>query len=122
MVAGADGTTYAIGGQDGQSHELATAEERGPSASGFATLPSMPSPRRGHSAVRGTDGRIYVVGGGGPGTPVLVFDPKTRAWTTAAAPPTCYAYAGGAVAPDGTIYALGGETNMYINDVIALAK
>lgn len=121
MAAGTDGTTYAFGGNDGAGGFLASAEARGPSAAGFSTLPVMPDSRGGgHSAVRGKDGRIYVIGGGS--VPVLIFDPVPRTWSTGPVPPTCTGYAATATAPDGTIYALGGEPGMYINDVIALTK
>ncbi|MDB4944554.1 MAG: branched-chain amino acid transporter2C amino acid-binding protein [Labilithrix sp.] len=120
MTTGADGTTYAFGGSDGAS-DLATAEARGPSATGFSTLPPMPDTRGGgHSAVLGKDGRIYVIGGGN--VPVLVYEPAAKAWTAGPVPPTCQEFAATAVAPDGTIYAVGGEPGMYINDVIALTK
>ncbi len=73
---------------------------------------TMPTPRFGHTASV-VDGKIYVIGGGGPNgemiTAVDMYDPATDSWTKKADMPTGRKWFSTSVL-DGKIYAIGGNS------------
>ncbi|MEZ6195468.1 MAG: kelch repeat-containing protein [Planctomycetota bacterium] len=76
-------------------------------------IPDMPTARNGHAAVRGADGRIYVIGGsdGVELATVDVYDLATGFWTTGPAMATARRHFGCALHPaTGQIWVLGGIT------------
>jgi hypothetical protein len=64
------------------------------------------------TAVAGRDGRIYVMGGYGPGLQhgvVQVYTPSTDTWSTAAPMPIPRSGVAATLGPDGKIYVIGGD-------------
>ena len=73
----------------------------------------MSTPRHGHAAVTGSDGRIYAIGGtAGPNiyNTVERYDPSNNTWATVAPVPTARWGLAAATGGDGCIYAIGGIT------------
>lgn len=118
------GRVYAIGGYDFGNPPVALGrvERYDPKSDEWVRLPGMPTRRQGAAAVRGADGRIYVMGGTDTSWQTLstmeVFDQETEIWTTAspmATPRTNFAAAAGR---DGRIYVYGGyseQSRGYLN-------
>ncbi len=79
-------------------------------------VPDMPSALSGHRAMRGADGRIYVMGGAtGPiGTETILsevhaYNPLTNTWSIAPSMSTPRRWFATALGPDDHIYAIGGD-------------
>jgi N-acetylneuraminic acid mutarotase len=81
----------------------------------WATLPSMQVAREGPAAAFGADERLYVMGGydgrnnGQVYASVEVCTPSRNVWGTVASMPTARSELAAVAAPDGRIYAIGGE-------------
>lgn len=108
-AAGLDGAVYVSGGTRGMTRPWApTADlwrlEAG--ASSWQVLPAMPEPRWGHRMVA-HDRRLYVVGGEGPTSRVLIHTPG-GGWTTGAEMPGPRDHLSVVVA-QGRIWAIGGR-------------
>jgi hypothetical protein len=75
------------------------------------SVPDMPTARYSNAAVRGPDGRIYLIGGGKDTllTEVDAYDPCTNMWSVVAPLPTPRYWPAAAVGPDGRIYVMGGS-------------
>jgi N-acetylneuraminic acid mutarotase len=77
---------YVIGGRDHAKpgNGLSTMEAYDPVADAWTALAPMPTPRHGHAATLGPDGRIYVLGGTNDkvfATPVVeIYDPLKDSW------------------------------------------
>ncbi len=92
----------------------------------ITTLQTLPTARAAHAMVVGDDGLIYVVGGSSDGynagadafSTVLVYDPATDEWTSAASMDNARKYLGATVTPDGRIMALGGNTPSTVLNVV----
>lgn len=88
-VLGADGRVYYFGGVDAHGDPRAEVEVHDPDAPdlGWSFVEPLPVPLSDTAAVRGPDGRIYVVGGVAPDAPagqviqnVFVYDPERDEW------------------------------------------
>lgn len=117
-AVGTDGRIYAIGGGDfDAATRRATVEAYDPATKKWTTMASMPTARTHLAAVTGQDGRIYALGGiVGPLvqdalSTVEAYTPGTNSWATVASMPTKRAFLAAAVASDGRIFALGGQTS-----------
>lgn len=135
VTVGHDGLIYVIGGFDhygssqaGSANSLNAVEAYDPTSNTWSSLASLPGPPgisgyenagdAGAAAVTGPDGKIYVFGGcAGPQnacqleSSIFVYDPSSPSsgWAVIDAPfATARDNPGGAVSPDGTIYAIGG--------------
>jgi N-acetylneuraminic acid mutarotase len=79
----------------------------------WSTPAPLPATLAGAAAVRGADGRLYVLGGhdaqNRPLGTVEVYDPGSNTWSAAANLPTPRDALAAVAGPDGRIYALGGE-------------
>jgi N-acetylneuraminic acid mutarotase len=92
-----------------------TVEAYNPATNMWKKAASMPTPRFVLAATKGSDGRIYAIGGGSPGPPtpaalgtVEAYSPATKTWTAIASLPTPR-YGLGATSSGGRIYAIGGR-------------
>jgi N-acetylneuraminic acid mutarotase len=127
-VATLDGRVFAIGGMDANRNLLSTVEVYDPASDSWSYVAPMPAAILGMSAVVGKDGRIYVFGGtndanelGRPTDSVLVYDPASNTWSTAAPMPTAASYTSSVTGPDGRIHVFGGFGGRGIdgsNDII----
>ncbi len=110
-LATLEGRVYASGGYAGMSFEPRNAEvwAYDPARDGWAEVAPMPAPRAAHAMVA-LGGRLYVVGGVGPGADELwSYDPEADAWRTDHAPlPTPREHLA-AAALGGKLYVLGGR-------------
>lgn len=81
----------------------------------------MPTARAALAAARGSDGKIYVVGGMSDAGVALgtleAFDPKTNTWQVLNSMPTPR-HSLAVVAADGGIYAIGGSDGLYARDEV----
>ena len=81
-------------------------------------IADMPIARLGLAAERGSDGRIYVFGGGlidgEPDAEVDAYDPDLDQWSAAPPLPTPRDRITGAIDASGTIYAIGGEESSSV--------
>jgi hypothetical protein len=106
-----NGDVYVIGGWDGIGDGyLADNLRYDPSTNSWTTMAPMPTPREFASAVLGSDGDIYVIGGmndSGPLSTVEVYDPSSNSWTTGPALNTAE-YGGSAAAVANRIFVFGG--------------
>lgn len=75
-------------------------------AEAWEVVPSMPEPRLGHRMVA-HDGQLYVIGGKGPSSRVLIYAPG-EGWRTGAAMPVPRDHLS-VVVVDGRIWAIGGR-------------
>ena len=122
-VTGPDGTMYAIGGGildvvgEDFGAVYGTLEAYSPTTNRWTTLAPMPTPRFGLSAVVGTDGRIYAIGGeNAAGTElrtVEAYTPSSNTWTTEAPMPSGYAFGAGIRDRQGHIDYVGLKTYQY---------
>ncbi|GHO79836.1 hypothetical protein KSD_76070 [Ktedonobacter sp. SOSP1-85] len=79
----------------------------------------MPTAREGLVVVRGSDGRLYAIGGHGTNpngsyylTRVEIYDAAKNTWTTGTQMPTHRGYLAAVLGPDGLIYAIGGTNRV----------
>ena len=88
-----NGLLYSIGGQTGQDAASVFKSDvwrYEPATNKWTTLPSLPNQPRSHiaSATFDYNGRIYALGGEGPGrialTSVDTYNPSTNSWTSLA--------------------------------------
>jgi N-acetylneuraminic acid mutarotase len=119
------GNATAVAGQDGKIYVSVgrTLEAYDPTTKSWTERRALPVYRNDAAAVNGKDGKIYIVGGAKPDPGdnsntlyprgLDVYDPKTNVWQVKAPMPTAREGLGAAVAPDGTIYAIGGGTDHY---------
>jgi N-acetylneuraminic acid mutarotase len=120
VVAGTDGTVYAIGGLCpnilGFCLPVATVEGYSPRTNRWTQRAPMPTARQCLATTTGTDGRIYALGGedqsGNSLTNAEVYSPTTDTW--AVLPPLHDARGCLAAATDsqGNIYAIGGANGV----------
>jgi hypothetical protein len=111
-----NGVIYVAGGSNGSapgtSSPLKTLEGYQPSTDQWESLRNMHTARDGAAAVTGTDGRIYVIGGGGASgalSSVEAYDPAHDTWAPATPMNTPRVGLGAVLGGDGQIYAIGGE-------------
>ena len=111
-VSGPDGIIYLFGGYSNYN----TVQAFNPSTQVWQTKSSMPTGRWSAAGALGSDGKIYVVGGGHPGQPdygvydtLEAYDPLTDSWETKSPMPTARNYHAAAFGGDGKLYAIGGE-------------
>jgi N-acetylneuraminic acid mutarotase len=109
LAAATNDKLYAVGGLGGANTvaSLATVEEYDPATNSWTMKAPMPTPRQHLGLAAASNGRIYAVGGGSPGTVVEEYDPATNGWVTKAPMPTAREPAL-AAASNGKIYAVGG--------------
>jgi N-acetylneuraminic acid mutarotase len=79
----------------------------------------MPTPVMQHTAVKGDDGRIYVIGGrtssgNAPIGTVQVYNPATHTWSIGASMLIPKVQFGAVTASNGNIYVIGGKASMEI--------
>ena len=109
-VAVVGNTIYSFGGSDGnKGSDVVLAYD--PAANQWKTLATkLPVARTYHAAVRGQNGRVYLVGGQATGAPLAQvdeFDPATVTWRTRASLPIPLTHMAGARRPcDHRIYVL----------------
>src|SRR5262249_48040633 len=111
-AAAAAGKIYIFGGMDDQAKVLTSVEEYDPATNKWTVLnAAMPTPRYDLTAVTGSNGRIYVIGGMYQCSAVDVveeFDPATKTWRVMTPMPTARYGAAAAATTDGRIFVLGG--------------
>jgi N-acetylneuraminic acid mutarotase len=125
-VTGTDGRIYAIGGSNAGG-DFNTVEAYTPATNSWATVAPMSTARNVLAAITGPDGHIYAVGGdtcsgcgyGGYSNVAEAYTPATNSWATVASMPTPRYGLAAATAPDGRIYAIGGDDGGYYGDVAA---
>src|SRR6266542_1410163 len=112
---GSDGRIYVVGGFDySLSEQLATAESWQPGETAWTPLgSSMNTGRSAHGLTVAADGRVFVFGGSagsiGSTASVEFFRPGQVGWTTAAPLALARDWLAAATAPDGRLYAIGGN-------------
>jgi N-acetylneuraminic acid mutarotase len=83
-----------------------------PKLKSWSTIPQMPTPRYGLTAVAARDGRIYAIGGfvigGNASAAVEAYDPSSGQWTERAPLPSPRVWFAATLGSDGRIYAIGG--------------
>ncbi len=117
MVAGLNGTIYAIGGNDIVCNGFANVEAYDVNTNAWTSVAPLPQPQSNHAVVAlAPDGRIYSAGGeiGSnacqvPGASLFIYDPSVDSWTSGTDMPTGVIAAG----PFGTgqnslLYVFGG--------------
>ncbi len=112
-TTGPDGRIYAIGGRDDAS-QLTTAEAYDSATDSWTAVAPLGTTRADLAAVALPDGRIFALGGNGSVNKTAeVYDPTADTWTPIASLPppnperfTADEGTGGAVGPDGRIYAI----------------
>jgi N-acetylneuraminic acid mutarotase len=116
VTVGRDGRIYVLGGADENLNAGPNnaAEAYDPRTRTWHELPAFPEPGLYRAAATtGLDGRIYLLGGvvttGVVNTTVQAYDPSTNQWTVVAPMHTPRAALGAVTAPDGRIYAIGGN-------------
>jgi hypothetical protein len=114
---GTDGTIYAIGGTDATGVASAEVDAYDPETKTWSTIIGLPTPRTGLAAATAKDGTIYAIGGeafngtnGYTSYEVDAFNPISKTWSTVPSLPAARQALAAATGPDGTIYALGGQT------------
>jgi N-acetylneuraminic acid mutarotase len=126
VVTATDGRIFAIGGETNylsssmvytEGPSLADVTAYTPGTDTWAKVADMPTARDSLAAARGSDGRIYAIGGRAPSCStcqlsyvrtVEVYTPSTDTWAAVAKMPTPRAYLAVAAGKDGRIYAMGG--------------
>jgi N-acetylneuraminic acid mutarotase len=128
-VLGSDGKIYAIGGDYASVSDPGAsivAEVYDPSTNMWQSLPSLPVGRSALAAAVDASGTIYAIGGYDGTTAhelgtVATFHPGDTSWTTLAdSMTTARSEHVAATAPDGRIYALGGEAQIAGPELAAL--
>ena len=118
-----DGKIYVVGGheEDPEDEDPEVATDRvdvyDPAADSWQQLATMPTVKHSHAAAV-VDGKIYVVGGGLPGSELFsdaleAYDPVADTWTTLASLSPSRAYHAAAVV-DGKLCVFGGYTTETI--------
>jgi len=106
-----DGKIYAMGGEPSEPYELpdllATVEEYDPSTDTWTRKADMPTVTVPIDATV-VDGKIYVIGGEGIGSRMIMYDPASDTWTQKADMPT-RRFMHATCVVDGKIYAIGGS-------------
>ena len=121
-----NGKLYAIGGVSGGSGSAL--QEYDPATNTWATKPPMPTARGGLGLAAAPNGKLYAVGGSNAGLlgTVEEYDPATNTWTNCGQPapgnacasmPTARSELGLAAAPNGKLYAVGGDAGGPVNVV-----
>jgi hypothetical protein len=108
-AAGLDGIVYVSGGGSGGTRQ-ATLWALDSLTGVWQELPPMPETRFGHRMVA-VGSRVYVVGGVGPTSEVLIYDPATDTWTTGAPMPEQQRNHVAAVAIEQEIWVIGGRSS-----------
>src|SRR6266481_2897866 len=115
FAAAFDGTNliYTFGGRTNVTAGTETATVLSYNVSGnfWATQAPMPVATAGSAAIRGADGKFYVIGGTASGVVtnlVQVYDPASDTWQLATPLPAAVTAAGGAVDPLGRLVVMGG--------------
>jgi hypothetical protein len=106
-------TIYTFGGRTNVTAgtETATVLSYNVSGNAWSTLAPLPVATAGSTAVMGSDGKIYVIGGTAGGVVtnlVQVYDRGSNAWLLATPLPSAVTAAGGAVDPLGRLVVIGG--------------
>jgi hypothetical protein len=81
-----DGRVLVAGGDDGQGHDLASAEIYDPKTGAFSPTGSMAQSRSRDTATLLQDGRVLIVGGEGNNSVLAsaeIYDPKTGVFVSA---------------------------------------
>jgi N-acetylneuraminic acid mutarotase len=109
---------YVIGGTTQAIYAwtpIATNEEYDPSTNAWATKANMPNARAGAGAAA-VNNKIYVIGGGTPGTVGInqEYDPATNTWATKAGMPAGARIGLAAAAVNNKIYAIGGALSSFL--------
>ena len=109
-----DGTVLLVGGYDDKFGELANVDRYTPVAGGKGLLTSetaIPGARQGHRVLRGTGGKVLVIGGWSQSAKadVQLFDPTTSAWTAGGSLLTARGGHTATVLADGSLLVTGGE-------------
>ena len=122
-VVAPDGRILVLGGSAGDfSNRSTSARAYTPASDTWMTLQPMPHARNDFGTATSVDGRIFAIGGGGPGEGLLVdaLDPASGAWTSTAPTLAQTSGASAAVSADGkTIYVAAGTSRFQIYDVAA---
>ncbi|MEX2177751.1 MAG: kelch repeat-containing protein [Gemmatimonadaceae bacterium] len=117
MATGPSGRIYAIGGAINPGPFTATAAVHAydPTTDTWSAVASLPGTRGFHSATRGADGRIYVMGGTanatqGPTflTDAYAYDESTDTWSPVPGPNVLKVAARAVLGADDRIYFIGG--------------
>ncbi|MBV9280686.1 MAG: hypothetical protein JOZ41_11430 [Chloroflexi bacterium] len=111
-TTGADGTIYAIGGQDSSGDHNTVYSFKPGTDTSWQTAPSLPAARESLAATTGADGTLYAIGGfdGGSQSTVYSFKPGAdTSWQTAPALPAARERLAATTGADGTLYAIGGD-------------
>jgi N-acetylneuraminic acid mutarotase len=103
-----DGRIMVVGGSDSSSSLASRVDLYDTVTNTWSAGAPLPTPRSGPAVVLGTDGRVYVFGGGASPNRVEAYDPVTNTWSVRAAMPTARGSASAATLPDGRIYVFGG--------------
>jgi len=127
-ATGADGTLYAVGGYyppGGSTFSPGLVQKLGPSSVSWAASTSNVNftGRVALAAARGSDGRIYAIGGAIDGGPFLdvveAYDPMTGAWDSSVDGLNFARYTHGAAAlADGRIYVIGGSAGNTRTEIV----
>ena len=106
-----DGRIYAMGGEPSEPYELeellSIVEQYDPSTDTWTRKADMPTVTVPIDATV-VDGKIYVIGGEGIGSRVIMYDPASDTWTQKADMPT-RRFMHATCVVDGKIYAIGGS-------------
>ncbi|GAB2963491.1 hypothetical protein GCM10027048_35620 [Hymenobacter coalescens] len=108
---GPDGRIYVIGGSL-NSNDVRIYD---PATDSWSVGAPLPTGRNGQAQVVDAANRIHVIGGiddynaGAAITAHSIYDPATNSWSSGAPLPTALQQPGAVLAPDGTIYVIGGK-------------
>ncbi|MEO6572633.1 MAG: kelch repeat-containing protein [Polyangiaceae bacterium] len=114
-IFGTDGRLYAIGGY-GEGGVTGVVEAYTPATNSWTTVAPLPTPRHGLMAVLGHDGLIYAIGayndgfGAAQSAVVEVYSSATNTWSAGPSLVKGRYHASAAVAANGRIYVMGGES------------
>lgn len=120
---GPDGRMYLTGGfvYPSSNPYPSTTYVYNPSTNTWTRAHDMKTGRYLHASVSAPDGRLYVVGGSGMGSPTLAsceaYSPATDSWVDCANLTARYNF-GAAIGVDGRIYAAGGTTTGGVTGVV----
>jgi N-acetylneuraminic acid mutarotase len=136
VATGPDGRIYVIGGvAEGRPPQATNSVEvYSPATNRWSSGAPLPEARAGLSAVTGTDGRIYAIGGSpeptgvttlsGAAPPALgtveMYDPHTNRWSRGPSLRVPRYDLAAVMAPDGKIYAIGGANSNAVETLQVL--